>query len=79
MKPQNVTCPDCGGEMVSRQNRRDQSRFWGCKKYPVCKGTRTVDGDEPKRRCAIQYTDEDGTPRDVLPSESWKDRDRRRW
>lgn len=78
-KPQNVTCPDCGGEMVSRLNRRENSRFWGCKKYPDCKGTRNVDGDERKPRCAIQYTDEQGETHDVLPSQGWSDRDKSRW
>lgn len=79
MKPQNVTCPECGGEMVSRLNRRDNSRFWGCQKYPECKGTRSVDGEERKPRCAIQYTDEAGTTHDVSPSQSWRERDKSRW
>lgn len=44
MKPQNVTCPECGGRMVSRLNREKQQRFWGCADYPTCKGTRDTDG-----------------------------------
>lgn len=44
MKPKNPTCPDCGGPMESRINRQNQRRFWGCKNYPNCKGTRDTDG-----------------------------------
>jgi ssDNA-binding Zn-finger/Zn-ribbon topoisomerase 1 len=49
-KPQNVSCPDCGGEMVSRLNRAKNQRFWGCKKYPECKGTRDTDGESKSER-----------------------------
>jgi len=31
-------CPDCGGLLVLRRSKRGQ--FYGCAKYPVCKGTR---------------------------------------
>jgi DNA-binding helix-hairpin-helix protein with protein kinase domain len=37
------SCPRCGGQMVRRTARRGMSRgrgFWGCSRYPVCKGTR---------------------------------------
>lgn len=78
MKPQNVECPECGGPMVSRQNKRDGSRFWGCKKYPACRGTRNVDG-EAKPRCAIQYTDDDGETHTVLPSQRQREQDKSRW
>lgn len=44
MKPENVACPTCGGPMVSRINRQKNSRFWGCKDFPRCRGTRDVDG-----------------------------------
>lgn len=37
-------CPECGGEMVVRTRRSDGGKFWGCKKYPVCNGTRDSDG-----------------------------------
>lgn len=42
--PENLKCPDCDGPMVSRLNKSQGTRFWGCKKYPACKGTRDVDG-----------------------------------
>lgn len=33
-------CPTCGLAMVHRSNRRDGNRFWGCKQFPACRGTR---------------------------------------
>lgn len=30
--------------MISRLNKRENSRFWGCSNYPKCKGTRDSDG-----------------------------------
>lgn len=43
------SCPKCGAPMVQRRSRRGP--FWGCSKYPECKGTRSLDGktrQEPK-------------------------------
>lgn len=40
-----VTCPRCGQAMVKRQARRGRnagSYFFGCSRYPVCKGTRNI-------------------------------------
>ncbi len=62
-KPENVSCPECGGPMVSRANRRDGTRFWGCADYPRCRGTRNTDGEAPEER----------TP--DLPSNRIRDRD----
>jgi len=31
-------CPDCNGPMISRSGKFGV--FWGCKKFPECKGTR---------------------------------------
>ena len=33
-------CPTCGAPMVKRTNRRSHEAFWGCPKYPSCRGTR---------------------------------------
>lgn len=44
IKLDNLKCPSCDGEMVSRTNRETKQRFWGCKNYPNCKGTRDTDG-----------------------------------
>jgi restriction system protein len=44
-------CPVCGSEMVKRTARKGSkagSHFWGCSKFPTCKGTRAM----VKRRLA---------------------------
>lgn len=33
-------CPRCGAAMAKRSNRRTGDAFWGCPKYPACRGTR---------------------------------------
>lgn len=33
-------CPRCRTGMVLRTNRKDGSQFWGCPRYPGCRGTR---------------------------------------
>lgn len=51
-----LSCPDCGGEMILRTNRTNGDKFYGCKKYPNCRGTRDENGlskadkDEAKYR-----------------------------
>lgn len=35
-------CPKCGGEMIKRANRKTGDSFWGCAKFPKCRGTRKV-------------------------------------
>lgn len=50
MKPENLKCPDCGGPMLSRLNREKQQRFWGCQKFPACRGTRDTDGRSKAER-----------------------------
>ena len=32
--------PRCEAVMAPRTNRRDHNQFWGCPKYPACRGTR---------------------------------------
>ncbi|WP_167332133.1 helix-hairpin-helix domain-containing protein [Pseudomonas vranovensis] len=42
--PASNSCPICGASMVrrtARKGRRVGSQFWGCSKYPACKGTRS--------------------------------------
>ncbi len=43
--PSEVTCPSCGARMVMRTARRGAGagrKFWGCSKYPACKGTQEL-------------------------------------
>lgn len=36
-------CPVCSAEMMVRRNRTTGQSFWGCSKYPRCRGTRAVE------------------------------------
>lgn len=36
--PAPVRCPHCQGEMAERRSAR--GRFWGCRSFPACRGTR---------------------------------------
>jgi four helix bundle suffix protein len=39
-------CPQCGGLMAlrtARQGKGEGNQFWGCTKYPNCKGTAPLD------------------------------------
>ena len=47
---ENVKCPKCGGPMASRVQGASGQRFWGCKAYPACRGTRDTDGNAPSER-----------------------------
>jgi len=40
-----VTCPNCGEKMVKRVAKRGTERgreFWGCSRFPACRGTRPI-------------------------------------
>jgi ssDNA-binding Zn-finger/Zn-ribbon topoisomerase 1 len=65
-------CPLCGGRMRVRQNRHTGERFWGCASFPACHGTRDLYDNAPGERAR-------NAEDDVLPSERWRARDRRRW
>ncbi len=54
-KYEEVLCPDCNGPMVSRKS--SYGVFWGCKKFPECKGTRDSSG-KSKRDRAIEKGEE---------------------
>lgn len=43
-----VSCPHCGGSMIERRSAR--GRFWGCRSYPRCKGTRPFSAPEPAKK-----------------------------
>lgn len=45
-------CPDCNGEMLLRTNRENGDKFWGCKSYPNCRGTRDSSGLSKAERAA---------------------------
>lgn len=35
-------CPRCGSKMIERTNRKTGQTFFGCSRYPRCRGTRQV-------------------------------------
>jgi len=57
MKPENVTCPECDGPMVSRKGKF--GTFWGCKQYPKCTGTRDSMGRSKQDRETERLRKED--------------------
>ncbi len=38
-QPAAQTCPRCGSAMVERTARSSGARFWGCSRFPACRGT----------------------------------------
>ncbi len=40
-----IRCPSCGSAMVLRARRRDGNKFYGCSRFPRCKGTKHYSGD----------------------------------
>ncbi len=40
MGVENVKCPKCSATMVLRVRRRDGNKFYGCSRFPRCKGTK---------------------------------------
>lgn len=62
-------CPDCekngrDGELIERKNKSSGNSFYGCSKYPTCKFSSPLEGDEgkkyskPKRSVEPEDTDE---------------------
>lgn len=58
--PENVKCPHCEGPMVSRSSK--YGTFWGCKKFPQCKGTRDSMGLSKQERDAERDKDREVEP-----------------
>ena len=75
-KPENVTCPQCGGSMMPRMGAH--GKFWGCQGYPNCRGTRDVMGNA-QTRFESDTMRRHGDEEDTSPSERWRNRDRSRW
>ncbi len=42
-------CKDCGEEMEVKENRSDDSEFYGCSNYPFCKHTEPLPSDYDPR------------------------------
>ena len=65
MKPENVKCPECDGEMVSRKGQ--YGIFWGCKAFPKCKGTRDNMGRSKQDRADEKMMKESDDRDDEYP------------
>jgi hypothetical protein len=63
---EDVQCPECLGPMVSRKNRTNGEVFWGCKKYPECKGTRDSQGRSRAEREAEKNKDKEPVNQDPM-------------
>lgn len=37
-------CPTCGTSPMKQRKAKDGSEFFGCSRYPECRGTRRLDG-----------------------------------
>jgi ATP-dependent DNA helicase RecQ len=44
--PVGPECPDCGSESRKRTSSRGEP-FWGCSRYPLCKGTTRIEDSDP--------------------------------
>ena len=65
-------CPSCEGPMILRTNRRDGTSFWGCRRYPACRGTRDVGSDS--RESQIEGAPESPAQVKVLWNDATLDR-----
>ncbi|MFI8775091.1 protein DpdE [Gordonia sp. NPDC062954] len=68
-----VRCPECGSMMTVRTARygaRAGHDFWGCSRYPTCKGSRNLDGSvaESRPRTATRPPSISARPRSSPPS-----------
>ena len=54
-----MNCPKCGSQMVLRSRRSDGNKFYGCKRYPGCKGVMKYEGETRK---AVEKTSSDWVP-----------------
>jgi len=61
MTIENVKCPDCNGPMTPRNSKF--GKFWGCLRFPLCKGTRDSIGlsksEKQNRQDDLEESDND--------------------
>lgn len=67
-------CPVCDGPMTPRTSAH--GKFWGCKAFPKCRGTRNSMGMAQNR---FESETDNRSDEDELPSQRWAGRDKRRW
>lgn len=49
------TCPICEEEIQRRQNRSSGHMFWGCSRFPDCRGTRPFAPDADRVQDVVDY------------------------
>lgn len=70
-----LKCPKCGSYMRLRQNKTNKTYFFGCSKFPSCRGTRQPDGGLAPKKPSASYSagihdlgdDEGYDPDDDIP------------
>lgn len=65
-----VKCPECNGDMISRTGK--YGVFWGCKKFPECKGTRDSQGLSKQDRAKARGEDYEPDSKDETNKFSFK-------
>jgi len=63
-------CPKCGATMVTRTARQGANAgntFWGCPKYPACKGVRQIERQDSTGPTGLD------TPRSSRPVDTHRD------
>lgn len=70
-----VKCPECQGPMLRRKSAH--GAFFGCARFPNCRGTRDVNGESRGER--EKKNDDSERRYDKLPSERATRNDKRRW
>ena len=43
------SCPECGSPMILRTARNTGNKFWGCSKFPNCRGTKGYSANYPSQ------------------------------
>ena len=66
------SCPSCEGLMVRRTNRKEGTEFWGCQRFPACKGTRDIGSES--RESEVEDQSESPTQIRVLWYDATLDR-----
>ena len=58
-EPEEYKCPDCGSKMLQRKNKQSGNVFYGCSKFPDCRGTRDENGLSKEDRAAQKDKEEE--------------------
>ncbi len=76
MAIEETLCPDCNSKMISRTGKFGV--FWGCSKFPDCKGTRDSQGRSKADRQAWKDKQEE-TKELETGEQTAKERGKKEW